>query len=634
MIQTDTLKDEPEYGKGFQNMIKFVSGERFQLDDGQTAQLKNTDFTITNGNVMKTIFHSPFDEFYDVSLTLHFKSEKEGVGLSLSSTGAWEEKPTCEWKGFHISLLSADVYHDGTVTLEVTAEGYDKQESVDPVFQETLQAAKQDDPGAMYALSEIYRKGDAGIDQDDSKSVIWCRKAAEAGSAMAMCSLGDRLIEGLGVQKIVHEGYLWYRNASRADPGVILHKAEEGSAVAMYYLGERLVEEGRIKQAVSWFQKAGERGVVRAMNRLGAIFRDGLDPVPQDISQSVFWYERAVDEGDREAIVTLAELYLKGEGIKKDIPRALEWFERATEAGGSLAEEVMKRLGHMYAYGEELPKDIKAAVKWFRKAGDAGSDWARSVSENLEMADKGDAVAMYNLGCRYHQMKSGYELALYWYKRSAEKGHAGAMHKLGVMHYEGQGVGQDAVMALWWFKRAVNLGNKDAMHSLGDMYANERAVRRDLKKAIELFELSAQGASEEALEKAAFYSKVENIIKKWAGFSLATDEKTPESALLKAKYLVDAEKGDADAMYILGEIYRFQKDYPVASIWYHKAADQGHAQAMETIGRDFYNGYGVVKDIEKAVVWLQRAAAQGNKGAMESLERIRKENEKRDSDHG
>jgi TPR repeat protein len=48
---------------------------------------------------------------------------------------------------------------------------------------------------------------------------------------------------------------------------------------------------------------------------------------------------------------------------------------------------------------------------------------------------------------------------------------------------------------------------------------------------------------------------------------------------------------------------------------------------METIGMDFYNGYGVEKDIERAVVWFQRAAAHGQKEALEMLERIRKENE-------
>ena len=130
-------------------MIKFVSGERFQLNHGQTAQLKNSDFTITNANIIKTILGGPFDEVYDVSLELSFQFERKYIGLSFSSTGAWEDERSCEWKGFHISLFNADVYHDGTVTIEVTAEGYDKQESIDPVFQKTLQLAKDGDPMAM-----------------------------------------------------------------------------------------------------------------------------------------------------------------------------------------------------------------------------------------------------------------------------------------------------------------------------------------------------------------------------------------------------------------------------------------------------------------------------------------------------
>jgi len=113
-------------------MISIVSGERFWFKAGQEAKLKNTDFTIKNKGVMKTIFRDPFDEFYDVFLQLTFQSEEEVIELSLSSTGAWKDIRSCKWKVFHIEIFSADCYHDGPVFLEVTTDDYEKRDGVNP----------------------------------------------------------------------------------------------------------------------------------------------------------------------------------------------------------------------------------------------------------------------------------------------------------------------------------------------------------------------------------------------------------------------------------------------------------------------------------------------------------------------
>jgi len=112
-------------------MISIVSGERFWLKDGQEAKFENTEFTITNKGVMKTIFRDPFDEFYDVFLQLTFQSEEEVIELSLSSTGAEEDKRLCKWEGFHIEIFDADCYHDSPVSIEVKADYYKKRDGVD-----------------------------------------------------------------------------------------------------------------------------------------------------------------------------------------------------------------------------------------------------------------------------------------------------------------------------------------------------------------------------------------------------------------------------------------------------------------------------------------------------------------------
>jgi len=100
-------------------MISILSGEKFWLKDNQEAKLKNTEFTIKNKGVMKTIFRDPFDEFYVVFLQVTFQSEEEVVELSLSSTNAGEDKRSCKWKEFHVEIFSADCYHDGPVSIVV-----------------------------------------------------------------------------------------------------------------------------------------------------------------------------------------------------------------------------------------------------------------------------------------------------------------------------------------------------------------------------------------------------------------------------------------------------------------------------------------------------------------------------------
>lgn len=109
-----------------------------------------------------------------------------------------------------------------------------------------------------------------------------------------------------------------------------------------------------------------------------------------------------------------------------------------------------------------------------------------------------------------------------------------------------------------------------------------------------------------------------------------------------------AEKGDAQAQFLLGEAYRFghavPRDYALAYRWYilaakqgnpkaqyyvalvdHTAGDyiassnwlieagrQGHAEAQSGVGQAFWFGEGVSQSYTEAVKWYRAAAEQGN----------------------
>ena len=86
-----------------------------------------------------------------------------------------------------------------------------------------------------------------------------------------------------------------------------------------------------------------------------------------------------------------------------------------------------------------------------------------------------------------------------------------------------------------------------------------------------------------------------------------------EQAFYQFKSL--AEKGNPDAQYNLGEMYRLGKGVAgndqQAVAWYLKAANQGHAEAQYSLGMMYRKGNGVAQDFQQAAEWFQKSANQG-----------------------
>jgi uncharacterized protein len=77
-----------------------------------------------------------------------------------------------------------------------------------------------------------------------------------------------------------------------------------------------------------------------------------------------------------------------------------------------------------------------------------------------------------------------------------------------------------------------------------------------------------------------------------------------------------AEKGNPNAQYTLGEMYRSgqgaPQSYAEAVKWFRKAADQGDARAQLSLGFSYKHGEGVRQDYSEAVRWFRKAADQGD----------------------
>ena len=126
-----------------------------------------------------------------------------------------------------------------------------------------------------------------------------------------------------------------------------------------------------------------------------ADFADGLAAYDAgDYETAVAEWLPLAEQGDVDAQVALADLYLAGQGVRPDTARALRWYRRAAEAGNAVAQ---LNLGDLYSRGAGVPRDLVTAFVWFSLSAEQGRRWPatrlREISREMTAAQLADAEA-------------------------------------------------------------------------------------------------------------------------------------------------------------------------------------------------------------------------------------------------
>ena len=203
-----------------------------------------------------------------------------------------------------------------------------------------------------------------------------------------------------------------------------------------------------------------------------------------------------------------------------------------------------------------------------------------------------------------------YELAVFWYTRSAEQGNARAQFKLGLMYANGKGVEQDDTQAVYWYEKSAKQSNADAQCNLGWMYRNGKGVEQDDEQAVFWYEKAAEQGEAYAQRNLG-----------WMYLNGKGVEQDDEQAVYW--YEKAAEQGEAYAQNNLGFMYQngrgVEQDDTQAVYWYEKSVEQGNVLAQRNLGWMYQNGRGVEQDDEQAIYWYKKAAEQGNEFAQINL---------------
>lgn len=125
-------------------------------------------------------------------------------------------------------------------------------------------------------------------------------------------------------------------------------------------LAEKEFARGDLVASMGLWRKAAQQGYAPAQARLADI----LDKAEED-AEAADWYRKAADQGNAAGEYGLAQMYLKGEGVKKDFEQARLYALRSAEKGHLDAVVLM-----MEAYrtgGLGLTVDIAKADEWEAK---------------------------------------------------------------------------------------------------------------------------------------------------------------------------------------------------------------------------------------------------------------------------
>lgn len=198
------------------------------------------------------------------------------------------------------------------------------------------------------------------------------RDAAALGDADALFEIGNRYLDGRGVNSDHAKAAKWYKLA-----------AERDQPLAQYRLGS-LYEKGSgverdLKAAQELYEKSAIKGNANSMHNLAVILASGANG-PADNQSALNWFEKAAELGVLDSQYNLGILNAKGIGKATNLEESYKWFALAAKNGDEDAKEKLQEVESL------LPADklerAKATVElWKPKEPEASANYVNIAEE-------------------------------------------------------------------------------------------------------------------------------------------------------------------------------------------------------------------------------------------------------------
>lgn len=94
--------------------------------------------------------------------------------------------------------------------------------------------------------------------------------------------------------------------------------------------------------------KAISLGSAEAYFLLAMVYEDGYANYPADMKKMIAYITKSAEHGYVEAQYMLGEMYADGDEVMKDKDRAISWYEKASEQGHKEAKRALEKLQRQY----------------------------------------------------------------------------------------------------------------------------------------------------------------------------------------------------------------------------------------------------------------------------------------------
>jgi TPR repeat protein len=188
----------------------------------------------------------------------------------------------------------------------------------------------------------------------------------------------------------------------------------------------------------------------------------------------------------------------------KNYSEAHKWFKIAAEKGN---KDAFFQIGVLYFYGNGVTQSNQESLKWFQQS-----------------LNKGNSSAEILIGAVYTKLMQ-FENAFQAYRNAALKGHAEAMHLLGLMYYNGQGTAKNTSEARAWLQKSANMGYEKSKVALQEIikstengkeefdYAGKEMEAKNYAEALKLYKIAAsKGSTEAALMAEVLESNMRSLL--------------------------------------------------------------------------------------------------------------------------
>lgn len=284
-----------------------------------------------------------------------------------------------------------------------------------------LFAAERGHKTSQDYVGDCYYYG-RGVKDDYVKAFEWYTKAYNNGDAHAASQLGRMYYSGRGVEVDKDKSFYYFNYAAERNnvfsqyflmyfyfpegkyqdykKGLeYLHKAAEAndtdaqvSLAKMYCHGDYGLKASEEK-CYEWFLRAAELGNPEAERVVGEMYTHNFY-VDQDPYKSRDWIEKAIGHGDKQAYISMAELYMNGSLGGVDAKKVEEYLDACRQildkdpselSSGSIYKDLAARY---YNYGKDLSGSTEKRFVFK----------ATSISELLYKNGHEDCLYTYALG--------------------------------------------------------------------------------------------------------------------------------------------------------------------------------------------------------------------------------------------